>query len=115
MTDTTIFLIRYGTTGEKDEFLQPVESGEIRAEVFATSVPVPRSEFYAAGERGFRPDYEFRINPADYHGEEEADVYDPQSGKIERCRIYRTYESTPDVLEVYCSRAAGLDEREGEP
>lgn len=114
--DMTIVLISYDQTSvELDAFLQPIEQTEIRAEVLATSVPVSRSEFYAAGERGFRPDFEFEINPAEYSGQEIAEVTDPESGKTERCRIYRTYRSDPDTLELYMSRAAGLDETVPDP
>lgn len=113
--DMTIDLIMFGQSVELDDFLQPIEGAESRSEVFATSVPVSRSEFYAAGENGFRPDFEFEINPADYSGECVCEFIDPESGITERCRIYRTYRSDPDTLEIYCSRAAGLDERVPEP
>lgn len=110
--DTTIVLIKYGQEVELDDFLQPIEGEGTRTEVAATSVPVSRSEFYAAGELGFRPDFMFEINPAEYSGEEVAEVFDLETGKTENCRIYRTYRSDPDTLELYCSRAAGLNAEE---
>lgn len=113
--DSTIVLISFEQAVALDAFLQPVEGQEIRSEVLATSVPVSRSEFYAAGEKGFRPDFEFEINPADYSGQEVAEVYDLETGITEKCRIYRTYRSGPDTLELYMSKAAGLDERQPEP
>lgn len=113
--DTTIVLISYDQNVELDDFLQPVNGTETRTEVFATSVPVSRSEYYSAGELGFRPDYEIEMNPAEYSGQTIAEVFDLETGKTERCRIYRTYRSGPDTLELYCSKASGLDERVPEP
>lgn len=108
--DTMITLISHGQSVEYDDFLQPIPGQEIRAEVFATFVPVSRSEFYSAGEKGFRPDFIFEVNPAEYSGQADAEVYDLETGITEKCRIYRTYRSDPDTLELYMSRAAGLDE-----
>lgn len=109
--DTTIVLIGYGQPSGLDAFLQPIDGAEARTEVTATSVPVSRNEFYSAGEKGFRPDFIFEVNPAEYTGQPDAEVYDLETGLTERCRIYRTYRSNPDTLELYCSRAAGLDQR----
>lgn len=113
--DTTIVLISYDQNVELDDFLQPVNGTETRTEVFATSVPVSRSEYYNAGELGFRPDFEFEVNPAEYSGQTIAEVYDLESGQTVKCRIYRTYRSAPDALELYMSRASGLDETVPEP
>ncbi len=107
--DTMITLISHGQSVEYDDFLQPIPGQEIRAEVMATFVPVSRSEFYSAGEKGFRPDFVFEVNPAEYSGQADAEVYDLETGIMEKCRIYRTYRSDPDTLELYMSRAAGLD------
>lgn len=113
--DTTIVLISYDQNVELDDFLQPVNGTETRTEVFATSVPVSRSEYYSAGELGFRPNFEIEMNPAEYSGQTIAEVFDLETGKTERCRIYRTYRSGPDTLELYCSSSSGLDERVPEP
>ena len=113
--DTTIVLISYDQNVELDDFLQPVNGTETRTEVFATSVPVSRSEYYNAGELGFRPDFEFEVNPAEYSGQTIAEVYDLESGQTVKCRIYRTYRSAPDALELYMSRASGLDETVPDP
>lgn len=116
MTDAVLTLISFTGSAEHDEFLQPIEETENRTEVLATSVPVSRSEFYSAGQLGILPDFEFEMNPAEYSGQKFAEVFDMETGITERCRIYRTYQRTPDVLEVYCQRAAGLDEQpEPEP
>ena len=108
--DTTITLISHGAPSGYDDFLQPIPGEEIRAEVFATFVPVSRSEFYSAGELGFRPDFIFEVNPAEYSGQVDAEVYDLETGITTKCRIYRTYRAEPDKLELYMSRAAGLNE-----
>lgn len=107
MVDTTIYLIGLTSTGETDEYLQPVKT-ETRAAVLAAAVPVSRSEYYGAGQLGIKPDYEFIINPAEYHGETIAEVT-TETGETERVRIYRTYLADADQLEIYCQAAAGLD------
>lgn len=108
MTDVSLYLI--GTTsGQMDEFLQPIET-ETRTAIIGIAVPVSRAEFYAAGELGIRPDFEFVIHPAEYSGQTVVEVVDLETGKTERCRVYRTYRRTPDELELYCSRSAGLNE-----
>lgn len=104
--DTEIKLISTTGTGETDAFLQPITS-ETATPVLASAVPVPRSEFYGAGQLGFRPDYEFTINPAEYHGETIAEVT-TETGTTERVRIYRTFLNSADELELYCSTGAGL-------
>lgn len=108
MVDVLIVLIKQ-IAGELDEFNQPTVT-ETRTDVFAASVPVSRSEYYRAGEKGIRPEFEFEINPAEYHGETIVE-YTDETGKTSRLRIYRTYEAGPDKLELYCSAAAGLNER----
>lgn len=108
MVDVVIYLIGE-TPGALDQFLQPTVT-ETRRDVLATSVPVSRSEYYRAGEKGIRPEFEFEINPAEYHGETIVE-YTDETGKTTRLRIYRTYEAGPDTLELYCSRAAGINER----
>lgn len=112
MVDTTIYLIGQVETGETDEYLQPVKT-ETRAAVLAAAVPVSRSEYYGAGQLGFWPDYEFIVNPAEYHGEQIAEVTN-ERGDIERVRIYRTYLSSADELEIYCSASAGLVDQEND-
>ena len=109
MIDSVLYLIGKTASGQVDEFLQPIET-DTRTEVFATSVPVTRTEFYKAGELGFKPEFEFLINPVEYHGETEAE-YTDSFGITHYLRIYRTYPATPDQLELYCADAAGLDIR----
>lgn len=107
MTDVIIYLLSKTPSGETDEFAQPINT-ESRSEVMATSEPVTRSEFYSAGEKGIRPEYEFTINPAEYHGEEELE-FTNEFGITANYGIYRTYLRNDDELEVYCSRSSGLN------
>lgn len=109
MVDDYITLIRKVETGETDAFLQPIKS-ETSTAVLAAAVPVSQSEFYRAGELGIKPEFEFVINPAEYNGETIAEVTDGTGSTI-RVRIYRTYLRSADELEIYCSHAAGLNER----
>lgn len=105
MNDVTIKLIGYSSSGV-DAFLQPIET-KTETEILAVSVPVSRSEFYRAGQLGINPEYLFEINPAEYSGQRDVDI--TENGMVKHLKIYRTYESSADVLELYCQAAAGLD------
>lgn len=107
MADCSLTLIRYESDGT-DELAQPIRR-EVRKEVIAIESPISRTEFYSAGQIGIRPDFLFTINPCEYFGEEVAEFVD-QYGKTNRLSIYRTYERTPDELELYCQFATGLTE-----
>ena len=72
-------------------------------EVFAKVSSVSRSEFFAAGQAGFRPEYRFVVFPAEYRGENlcryEGNLY----------AIYRTYQAPgSDELELYAQRETGV-------
>jgi len=107
MTDTEIKLISYSIDGT-DDLAQPIRTRH-ETSILAVEVPVSRSEFSAAGQAGILPMYEFLINPAEYHGEEEVEIC--RFGETVCLRVYRTYEQSPDVLELYCQRAIGLNGR----
>lgn len=109
MTDDFIYLIGKSETGATDRFLQPITE-TTRTGVLAASVPVSRSEFYNAGQNGIRPDYEFIISPAEYHGETEVEITD-ERGETVHLHVYRTYERSADELEIYCEQSAGLNRR----
>lgn len=63
---------------------------------------VSRSEFYQAGQIGLTPEYRFRINRLAYNGEKIIE-YD---GK--RYGVYRTYEASPYMIELYAERKGGI-------
>lgn len=105
MTDCEIVLISKTVTGT-DALAQPVTT-ETRTSVLATEVPVSRSEFFAAGQIGIKPEYEFIVHPADYSGQTEIEI--TKDGNTVRLKVYRTYESRPDELELYCEQAVGLN------
>lgn len=106
MTDVEIVLVGQIVTGQDDQAQDITE--DTRVPVLATEIPVSRSEFFAAGQIGIHPEYEFIINPAEYSGEKLAE-YTDEKGKTHKLEIYRIYESGPDRLELYCSEAVGLE------
>ncbi|MBP5311744.1 MAG: phage head-tail adapter protein [Clostridia bacterium] len=109
MHETEIKLISYISTGT-DEMAQPIKT-RIETPILAIDVPVSRSDYYQAGQNGILPEFEFLINPAEYNGEEEAEIEDRNGNPIS-LKIYRTYDRNPDQLEIYCHRASGLNRRE---
>lgn len=64
--------------------------------IWAGRRSVKRSEFYQATQAGYRADVVFSIYSFEYHGEEivvfDNVLYD----------IVRTYQTTPDILELTC-------------
>ena len=104
-TDTEITLISYRTIGS-DALAQPITE-PVRDSVLATESPVSRSEFFSAGQMGIKPEFLFIVHPAEYSGQDEAEV--TRNGKVLRLKIYRTFETGPDELELYCELAVGLN------
>lgn len=64
--------------------------------IWAGRRSVTRSEFYQASQLGYRADVIFTIYAFEYHGEEQVVcngvIYD----------VVRTYQKTPDILELTC-------------
>lgn len=104
-TDTEITLISYRTIGS-DALAQPITE-PVRDSVLATESPVSRSEFFSAGQMGIKPEFLFIVHPADYSGQTEIEITRDQ--KKVHLKVYRTYESSPDELELYCEQAVGLN------
>lgn len=101
MTDDICILIGKKVVG-KNSRLQAVYE-ETRAEVLCTSVPISRSEFFAAGQIGITPDFELVINPIEYDGQKIVEY------KGKKLSIYRTYQRDENELEIYCQYAPGLN------
>ncbi len=62
---------------------------------------VSSSEFFAASQIGLSPEMRFTMFAGDYNGET---VIDHNGVNYS---VYRTYQSAPDVIELYCQREAG--------
>ena len=71
--------------------------------VYCTVQSVSRSEFYAGGETGFRPELRFTVFQAEYQGEETL-VWNGAT-----YAVYRTYQVPgTDDLELYAQRKVGV-------
>lgn len=101
MTDEICVLIGKKAVG-KNSRMQVIYE-ESRTEVLCASVPISRSEFYAAGQIGINPDYELIVNPVEYSGQKVVEF------KGKKLNVYRTYERNENELELYCSYATGLN------
>ena len=102
MIDTTITLIAPGTRTQDAEGIWRTVAPTER-EILARMDSIGRSEFYSAGEAGFRPDMRFTVFQAEYQGEGRltwnGDAY----------AIYRTYQVPgTDDLELYVQREVGV-------
>lgn len=102
MVDTEITLIRPASR-EQDENGVWRDTGEEARTILARMDDVSRSEFFAAGQYGMRPEFRFLVNPAEYQGEQVC----AWNGR--RYAVYRTYHVTgTDDLELYVQREAGV-------
>lgn len=107
MIDTTITLVKPGERYQDDYGVWRT-GADIRRETFARMSNISRQEFFAAGEAGFRPEYQFTVFHAEYHGEDTCEY----CGKA--YSIYRTYHVPgTDSLELYVQRKAGVVSGEG--
>jgi len=76
---------------------------ETSREVFCQVDSVSRSEFFAGGQTGLRPEYRFTVFHGEYNGEKEC-VYNGA-----RYAIYRSYHvPDTDYLELYAERRPGV-------
>lgn len=114
MADTTVMLIKPSTRRQDANGVwRTVE--ESQREVFARVESVERSEFFAAGQKGLRPELRVTLAAIEYEGEQVCAV----DGV--RYAIYRTYRASPeahfrtahnapdpDDLELYLQREVGV-------
>ena len=102
MIDTIITLTTPGTRVQGSDGVWRDGTPTSR-EIFARMDSVGRSEFYAGGERGFRPELRFTVFQAEYQGESEL-VWDGTAYDV-----YRTYQVPgTDDLELYAQRKVGV-------
>lgn len=102
MIDATITLIAPTDSAQDDTGVWR-DGAPVRREIFAKVESVGRSEFFAGGQAGMRPEYKFTVFPAEYAGEETCE-YEGQ-----RYAIYRTYQVPgTDELELYAQREVGV-------
>lgn len=102
MVDTEITLIRPEGRRQDADGVWRSTGTELRT-ILARMDDVSRSEFFAAGQAGMRPQYRFIVNPVEYGGEATCEW----NGA--RYAIYRTYHVPgTDDLELYVQREAGV-------
>lgn len=69
--------------------------------VYCSKRSASRQEFFAAGTTGINPEYVLTLFSHDYSGEEIVEI----GGS--RYSVYRTYQRTPDDLELHVERKRG--------
>lgn len=74
---------------------------ESKISTFAIRHSVSQTEFYSAGQQGFKPEARFDIYQTEYSGQDEMEV----GG--ERLTIYRTYEREDGRVELYATKRKG--------
>lgn len=75
----------------------------VPSEVFCKKKSVTRTEYFTAGQSGFRPSAMFKVHLLDYDQE----LYIRHEEKI--YSIYRTFENG-DFIELYCEVRSGANQ-----
>lgn len=96
MLDTTARLITVTYSGE----LGAASRKETSTVIFCRIGSVNRSEYYAAYNSGFKPEWRVVTDPINYSGEGIIEL-DTAAGTV-LCDIYRTYRKSADELELWC-------------
>lgn len=76
---------------------------ETTREIYCDVKSISQREFYAAGENGFKPELRFDVFAYDYNGENLIEY----NGN--RYSVYRTYQNSNNVLELYTERKIGVE------
>lgn len=98
MLDATARLISVTYSGN----LGTMTRSEEETGIFCQIGSVNRTEYYAAYNSGFKPEYRVTTDPVNYSGQGIIDL-DLAEGTV-RYDIYRTYRKSMDVLELWCVR-----------
>ena len=98
MVDATAKLIAVTYTGQ----LGAVVRTESETQIFCQIGSADRREFFAAYDSGLKPEFRVTTDPINYSGQSIIDLETP--GGTLRCDIYRTYQKSADVLELWCVR-----------
>lgn len=85
-----------------DDVLNQKVATETRHTVLCDIQSVTGQEFMDAGRSGIHPDCRARLFFGDYSGQKIAEV----NGK--RLAVYRTYQPTKDVIELYLEERGGI-------
>ena len=96
MNDTSARLIAVSYVGE----LVVARRTETTTDILCQLGSVNRTEFYAAYNSGFRPEYRVTTAPVNYAGQTLIELDTPDGPVL--CDIYRTYRKSLDVLELWC-------------
>ena len=90
-------------TYTKDDLGQLIPTVEEKT-IFALVRSASQSEFFNAGEKGFKPDKVFDVLVTEYDGQTEL-VYDGQTYSV-----YRTYDREDARVELHAEKRVGDDE-----
>lgn len=102
MTDT---MLTFRTPAERARDAEGVyrDGATVTREVYARVESVSGGEFFAAGQKGFKPEFRFVVFPDEYRGEDECEY------EGEAYAIYRTFlRKDTDELELYVHREKGV-------
>lgn len=76
---------------------------ETRKKIFAQITSVSGAEWFEGGRNGLNPEFRAQVHAFEYRGEEILE----KDGQ--RYSIYRTFQSSPDTIELYCEKKKGAE------
>lgn len=91
-------LVKVNRTKDENGITQTTEESR---EIFCLAGSVTASEFFSANQNGISAEWRFAVFAADYGKEKLVEF------RGERLQVYRTFQSTPDVIELYAEARAG--------
>ena len=100
--DRSVAFYLVAKTVEQDDFGQFIEETTNRL-CYGQIGSVSMTEFYSAGQNGFKPEYRITMFGPDYEGEDEL-ILDGVA-----YFIYRTDRPRNDTVELYLERRAGTN------
>lgn len=98
MRNDVLQLVTRTYTNDKYGVAQPAES---LTEIFCDVRSISQSEFFEGANAGIKPEYRFDIYAFEYNGEKQLYYNNVLY------QIYRTYQASPDVMELYAQRDLG--------
>ena len=101
---TPIYLISQDYLQDTYGVFKPIEA---KIKVFAKITSVSGAEWFEGGRNGLIPEFRAEVYPFEYKGEEILE----KDGV--RYAIYRTYQKSANILELYCSKKKGREETDG--
>lgn len=97
MRNDVIYLIREARSHDENGMPVVVKS---KSKVYCNMTSITANEFFTANQAGIQAQYRFTMFAPEYHGEKLVEYRDAEYS------VYRTYQQSEDLLELYVEARA---------